>query len=348
MLARFRQGTKAALWRNRWLLGLIGLHWALTLLVAQALGMVVVNSAVQVLAMLFGTVIPVFMLVLLVWHLVQVARLHPGTRPLPRVLADLRTVATDYERLLGGAIALVALSVFFNNFSTLKEAVPLINPFGWDVAFAQLDRALHAGIDPWRLLWPMFGHPWMITALNGAYILWLFLIYFMVFVACFTRTNPVARDRFLAAFVLTWAIGGNALAAWFSSAGPVYYAALGLGDTFEPLMAALRSAQDVSPVPSLKVQDMLWAGYVKGDMVSGISAMPSMHVASSVLMMLYAYSYAQLAGRLMAVFLAMILIASVVLGWHYAADGYAGVLIAWGCWVAAGRGVQISPRAQTA
>ena len=39
----------------------------------------------------------------------------------------------------------------------------------------------------------------------------------------------------------------------------------------------------------------------------------------------------------MAAFLVVILIGSVQLAWHYAVDGYAGILIAWGAWALAGR-----------
>ena len=67
--------------------------------------------------------------------------------------------------------------------------------------------------------------------------------------------------------------------------------------------------------------------------LAGISAMPSMHVASSVLMALYASTHARWAGWAMWTFAALIMIGSVHLGWHYAIDGYFGAVIAWCAWV---------------
>ncbi|MEK6215814.1 MAG: phosphatase PAP2 family protein, partial [Boseongicola sp.] len=137
---------------------------------------------------------------------------------------------------------------------------------------------------------------------------------------------------FLIAFALTFAIGGNAMAMAFSSAGPVYFERLGLGDDFVPLMSHLQALSEVSPVWALQVQEDLWAGYMNDGVLAGISAMPSMHVATSVLMALYAGTHARWAGWAMAVFALLIMLGSVQLGWHYAVDGYAGALIAWIAW----------------
>lgn len=331
------QSLTSSLRRNALVIGLIALHWLATVAITRAAGISYSNDAVNILMMLFGSVIPLFLFVLLVWRAVYMLRVVRPKRPSAWLIADVRSVLVDKDRMIGGAITLVMLTVFFTNFSTMKAAIPALHAYAWDPVFARLDAALIGGFDPWTLLWPVLGDPSVLAVLNGAYVAWLFLVYFMVFVACFTRTNPAARTTFLVAFVLTWAIGGNLLATVFSSAGPAYYAVLGLGDRFSGLMANLHAADAVIPVASLKVQDMLWQGYVAGHSFSGISAMPSMHVASSALMMLYAFSYARLAGRLMAVFLTLIMLGSVMTGWHYAVDGYAGIAIALLCWKLAAR-----------
>lgn len=61
-------------------------------------------------------------------------------------------------------------------------------------------------------------------------------------------------------------------------------------------------------------------------------AMPSMHVGTSVLTALCAWTHARWVGWAMAVFALLIMLGSVQLGWHYAVDGYAGALIAWIAW----------------
>ena len=97
-------------------------------------------------------------------------------------------------------------------------------------------------------------------------------------------------------------------------------------------MQHLEMVSETSPVWALQVQEDLWTGYANDGVLAGISAMPSMHVATSVLMALYAGTHARWAGWVMAVFALLILLGSVQLGWHYAVDGYAGALIAWGAW----------------
>ena len=84
---------------------------------------------------------------------------------------------------------------------------------------------------------------------------------------------------------------------------------------------------------ALPVQDLLWEGFIGTRPGStGISAFPSMHVATTVLIALYASSLCRWLGYLGWVFAAIIMVGSVVLAWHYAVDGYAGGLIALAIW----------------
>ena len=52
-------------------------------------------------------------------------------------------------------------------------------------------------------------------------------------------------------------------------------------------MAYLRATNDVLPIWAVPAQDMLWAGYTgEGGFLRGISAMPSIHNASALLLVL--------------------------------------------------------------
>ena len=234
-----------ALRRNRWIIGLVLVHWAVTVLVMQALGMPYQNHAVGLLMTLFGTLVPAFLFVLLVWRAVYMLLYVRPAKPVAWLIADIRAVVQDRDRLIDGVLTLVVLSVFFTNFSALKEVIPHMNPYAWDKTFADLDWVLHGGADPWTLLMPVFGAPVALAVLNGAYVTWLFVLYFIVFVCSFTRTNPQARLTFLVAFVLVWTLGGTIMATTFASVGPAFYAPFELGDRFEPLMAHLRAASEV-------------------------------------------------------------------------------------------------------
>jgi membrane-associated phospholipid phosphatase len=53
-------------------------------------------------------------------------------------------------------------------------------------------------------------------------------------------------------------------------------------------------------------------------------------------MAIIAFKYRRWAGIMMTIFASLIMVGSVMLAWHYAVDGYAGILIAILCWKASG------------
>jgi hypothetical protein len=165
--------------------------------------------------------------------------------------ADLAAVVTDRDRLADTALALGLVVVFLAAFAQAKGLITAIQPFAWDPALAAADRALHFGLAPGAALQAVLGHPLVLTLVTGAYNFWLSLTMFVLFFACFARTDRLARMQFLLAFVLAWMLGGNVLATLFSSAGPVYVERLGLGTEFAPLMAALADHAAVAPVSVL-------------------------------------------------------------------------------------------------
>ena len=89
---------------------------------------------------------------------------------------------------------------------------------------------------------------------------------------------------------------------------------------------------------ALGAQDMLREGYLNpaSGGLSGISAMPSLHNATSTLFMIAAYRIHKTFGHVMLAFLLCIIIGSVHLAWHYAVDAYAGILIAVIMWKLSG------------
>jgi membrane-associated phospholipid phosphatase len=135
---------------------------------------------------------------------------------------------------------------------------------------------------------------------------------------------------------LTWAIGGNLVATIFSSAGPCYYGLLGLGGEYDSLLKLLHDHAATGALTVVETQALLWEFNKDPQSVNAISAFPSMHVASSVLMACFAFQWSRLAGLITTAFAVVIMIGSVLLAWHYAVDGYAGALIAISCWKIAG------------
>ena len=135
------------------------------------------------------------------------------------------------------------------------------------------------------------------------------------------------------------------LAILFSSAGPVYYGrVVGDNSVYAPLMDSLYAfneefSEGWFKIFSLNTQETLWENYLKQDVNigSGISAMPSMHLSIATLLYLSARQLNSAFGYLMLTFLIIILIGSVHLGWHYAIDGYAGILLTCLVWKISGK-----------
>ncbi|MBI3674799.1 MAG: phosphatase PAP2 family protein, partial [Rhizobiales bacterium] len=172
---------------------------------------------------------------------------------------------------------------------------------------------------------------------NMAYNFWFVALFGAWFWFGFRKEASALRTRFFLAYMLTWWVGGGLLAVVFSSAGPVYYGAIGLTpDPFAPLMNYLHDVDSRLPIWSLKTQALLWDGYTGKLPPLGISAFPSMHNASAALFALATWRTSRPVGIFFAIYAAVILLGSVHLGWHYAVDGYAGIAIGVLGWWAAG------------
>ena len=280
------------------------------------------------------SIAPIFLSSMVLWRFGHMALNVRPAKPIHWLIKDLKTyLITDKERLSSGLIAAVSIIFFAAVFTFVKNAIPLLNPFSWDVTFADMDRALHGGYDPYVLLDPVFGNPFMTKLADTSYSVWFLLVYFFAFTSCVDKENPTRRNTFLIAFVLCWIIGGSVLATILSSVGPVYFEAFGFGEQFEPLMTSLEEIGRIVPLTALELQALLLDGYQSGGDLRGISAMPSMHLALSWLIAFQAFHYRKIFGWMMVAFAILIQFSSVHLGWHYAIDGYLGFVIAIVCWM---------------
>jgi PAP2 superfamily protein len=239
------------------------------------------------------------------------------------------------RRLCMALPVLVILPFFGATFTNLKVLIPAIVPFHWDPTFAEWDRLLHGGYDPWQILQPLLGHPYVTSLINAVYHLWFFLAYGVICWQIASTERPRLRMQYILTFVLIWAVIGNIAAMLLSSAGPVYFGRVtGLPDPYAPLMSYLHQANAIAPVPALHVQDMLWRLYQSHGMAvgGGISAMPSLHVAIAVSFVLLARAIDRRLAIAFGVFALLIFLGSIHLGWHYAIDGYVAAPAAWLIW----------------
>ena len=235
--------------------------------------------------------------------------------------------------------AIAVMMLGFMAFTEMKSVIPLLNPYEWDVAFMELDRALHFGQDPWRLLQPLFGSAVPTLILNFVYNLWFFVMFGFWLASGWTKNDNGWERQFLLSFIWCWIIGGTLLATFFSSMGPAFYDLVNTpANPFAAQMSFLQGINENHEVLALGAQNMLREGYLNPSSggLSGISAMPSLHNATSTIFMLAAYRIHKMFGHLMLVFLFCIIIGSVHLAWHYAVDAYAGIIIAAIMWKLSG------------
>jgi hypothetical protein len=261
-----------------------------------------------------------------------------GKRESPRRVARFVRHRWRDDRLFSLLMPLLYLALILASFSSFKQLVLPSAGFGFDPLFAELDRAVFLGADPWQVT------HWLIPGVTGTRILdmlyafWFFPMVLIVLLSGFAP-RPL-RTAYLVAFALTWILLGTIMAWLLPAGGPCYYLELHTLPDFAPLMGRLQAQSEAlvangqGPLFALHAQAMLMDSYSTSTFTSagGISAMPSLHVALAVLFACAAFDVGRLAGWLMTGFAVLIWIGSVHLGWHYAVDGIAGGMMALLVW----------------
>ena len=248
---------------------------------------------------------------------------HPAARLL-------REIRQSWRRICSIVLGCLLVGMQIGALTWLKTMLPLTQGFWADLPLADADRML-LGRDPWIVSHELFGS---ITALlDRCYVTWAPVKFATLIAAILAAASPT-RSRALLAYFLT-ASAGCLFQYALPSAGPVFYAHLGLGNQFaampvEPWVAAAR--------------DYLWNDYISGGGKpgGGISAMPSMHVAVAMWVAFVVRGYFPRLQLIGWAYFTAIFIGSVHLGWHYAWDSIIASLIALGSWLLAPHVLKLS------
>lgn len=254
---------------------------------------------------------------------------------------NLKKYALNPERYIRALPVLLCCIVLLSTFTSLKVMIPYVNGFKWDAAIADLDHAIHGGHDAWQILHPLLGHRYITLTINFVYNIWLLVLYIGLYWQLLSLKDPHTRMQFFYTLTLCWAIIGSFLAMTFSSGGPCYYHLIVGTERFTPLMDYLYAigGSDDHKIWALVNQDNLWKAYVTKEhgIGAGVSAMPSVHVSTALLFMLAGLRSDKKAWRIAGIgFFSCILLGSIHLGWHYAADGYVAAALTLALWHGAG------------
>jgi hypothetical protein len=262
-----------------------------------------------------------------------------GSRTPLAAFKDVRATRLAPARILRFILSAGLVALLFDVHGQWKNAIPLFHGFSWDGSLADWDRLVHGGREPWALLQPLLGTPETTATLDLVYQLWVPLIPIVVTWQCW-QEDALARRRFLLAFTWTWIALGVGLAHAFASAGPCYFGLVtGDGSRYAAMVDYLAGVDRTIPLASHAGQRALWALYASGHTTTytGISAMPSLHVAMPVLYTLAAWERHRRLAIVFAAFALLVSLASVHLGWHYALDGEVAIAGVIAVWWAAGR-----------
>lgn len=256
------------------------------------------------------------------------------------ILEDLRRICLNPQRLARGIPIVLLFSIMFSVFTSYKSLIPEIVPFKYDELFSQIDRTLHFGVDPWRILFPVLSVGIMVSVLSFFYKIWFVAKFSVLFWQAFSLKRPRLREQFFLTYILVWIINGTIFALLFSSVGPCFYGNVVDGpNPYAALMEFLRETNKTMPVWDLVAQDYLWYAYESKEILrfSGISAMPSLHVSLAFLFVLLGWGTGRKTGILFTVYFLLVMMGSVFLGWHYAIDGYFAIITTSIIWLSVGR-----------
>lgn len=201
------------------------------------------------------------------------------------------------------------------NMTTFMWIKPLLNyhvPFWADPLLADLDYAMFLGRDPWTLLTGLNNTPAAIFYHRG----WFALMIVTLVAVLSARPSP-EKSALMLTYFLLWSLVGPIIHILLPAAGPVFFAQLGYGDRF----SELQSVTETRDLATYLWKVYSGEGFAPG---SGISAMPSLHIATTGWMLASVYVLARRWIAPMAVAGLMIFLLSISLGWHYAVDGVVG------------------------
>ncbi|MDX8500284.1 phosphatase PAP2 family protein [Mesorhizobium sp. VK4C] len=333
-IARLAVRSSSAAWRANQPFFVTVIAYSIIALVVAAHWNIVINIILYSQEFLFFGFMVTMVLVVIVSGRLIIKR---PEQPL-RALKDLILLNSLPDRIAIGLPVALVLPIFLSIFTSIKGGISKIQPFYADTALMAIDKAIHGGVDAWSFFHPMLGFGPLTSLLNLLYNLWFAEVFIVLFCVVFSTGNERLRSQYLVTFVLTWALLGNVLATAFASVGPAFAMPFYGDTTFSPLMDYLQTTNATYPVVALDTQKYLLAnaGLDGPRWGSGISAFPSIHVATATLNAIYLWRFGGMLRWGSIAFLIVIQLGSVHLGWHYAVDGYVSMLATSAIWAAAG------------
>ena len=220
--------------------------------------------------------------------------------------------------------------VCYAAFRNLKSYVPFVNQHLWDRTFERIDRAVFAGHDPANVLHDLFGTGIAAHFFSTVYAVWIVFVPVSLAIALVWTRHTRAGSWFVTAIAVDWLLG---VATYFllPTVGPIYYRPGDFSSLPNTLTTTLQ--QDLLSDRTAVLSDPFATHALQT-----IAAFPSLHVGimMTVCLAVEAFGVARWIRRSAWVFLALTVLSTVYLGWHFATDTVGGMAIgALAFWIAA-------------
>ncbi len=223
---------------------------------------------------------------------------------------------------------LIAFTVIETSHLILKAYIPLINPDNHDALLGRIDSILFFGRDPLRLILDIFSAPLIHHAFDGLYSGVYFFALWAGVVVFFAYLPGRRRIAFFNGFFVMWQLG-LVLYLLLPSWGPVFVHP----EIFESTLADMPMTVSVQHGLFLETSSLVMGRLDVVIRFFGLAAFPSLHVAVFVLYSLWARRVGRIWLIWNATLVPLILIGSMLTGYHYLVDGLAGILVGASAWV---------------
>jgi PAP2 superfamily protein len=236
---------------------------------------------------------------------------------------------TDTLRLIVGNSLLVGI------YSAIKLVIPLYHERLFDLELLRIDRAIFAGHDPVIFLLDVFSNPKALRFFDAAYARIFFFSLQFAFVYFLSHPSRRLRMAFTDGNMVLW-YAGVWLYLLLPSLGPAYV----FPDIWMASRDALPDSNHLHRVLMINYQNMLALRLGATAPVTfyyGVAAFPSLHVGLQMFIFLWMRRLWLSAQVLFGILTLLILLGSMITGWHYLIDGVAGIALASICYAVAAR-----------
>jgi hypothetical protein len=258
------------------------------------------------------------------------------------VVAKFRGELPAYLRILRtpGWLVDAARLIFFgalmvHTYFWIKLVVPLIHPRLFDQELWDLEQRMFLGFSPNILFLDVLSHPLVLRVIDVSYARIFFVSMTVAFMFFLSAPSRRLRVAFMTGNTIMWLIG-----AWLYMLIPSIGPAFRFPDVWIPYSEGLQMTQHFQALLMRNYRQVLELPAGTADNVQlmfGVAAFPSMHCAFQMYVFLWMRRLWVYGEIVFGVFAVVILIGSVVTGWHYLIDGFAGIVLAAGSYLIGSR-----------